>query len=61
MLLNPLNATPCKKYKHLLFHRTVIHRASLPLLQLLLLAIKVVQWFLDYIIHAFLHKNKLLL
>lgn len=39
MLLYHLNATPCKKYKHLLFHRIAnglfIHRVSFPLLQLL--------------------------
>lgn len=65
MLLYLLNATPYKKYKHQLFHRVgnglFIHRASLPLLQLLLLAIKAVQQLLDYSILSFLLKNILLL
>lgn len=62
MLVYPLNTTPTKEYKHLLFHRIgnelFTHRVSFPLLWLLLLAVKAVQQLLDYII---LCKNKPLL
>lgn len=62
MLLYILNATSYKKYDHLFLHSIGINwlfrlRTSLPLLQLMLLAIKAVQQLLEYIILSLINRG----